>query len=79
MTHPYWPSDIQVLEKRWSNERAKQRELGEVFDFMGFDDDDDYVGDGDGKERSSFGGVTAIDGGKKKIKLKGKKKRKKRK
>lgn len=33
--HPRWTANKKLLEKRWAYEQAKQREVGEVMDFMG--------------------------------------------
>eukprot|EP00940_MAST-03C_sp_MAST-3C-sp2_P002349 g2349.t1 len=41
--HRDWPSDVKKLERRWANEQAKKREMGEISSLLGLDDDDDLV------------------------------------
>lgn len=33
--HPFWTSNKLLLEKRWAYEQAREREVGEVSEFLG--------------------------------------------
>lgn len=47
MYHKSWPSDVKKLEKRWANEQAKKREIGEIATLLGFGLDDEFTVKGD--------------------------------
>jgi hypothetical protein len=43
MYHKAWPSDVKKLEKRWANEQAKKREVGEIGLLLGFGVNDEFA------------------------------------
>ena len=46
MYHKSWPSDVKQLEKRWANEQAKKREVGEIGLLLGFGVNDEFSRNG---------------------------------